>query len=684
MFIKKLAIQNFRNIKSSVIEPAKLNIFVGPNNSGKSSILAALEWALTGRNLWTDRAGRGAGDLISREAKDCRVWLELAGLGGIVRAMPPHSLAVGQSSSIQESQAAIYHHLCADEQLIRLALNAGAFSQLPPAEQKTFLFALCGISCTAAAITAAAEQYLCGTGLPQEQAREAAAKVTALLPAGFGGDPAILEGLEKRAREERRSIKRDLARTRSALAETVPPSLPEGLELADKEAVTGQLAELEAEKNELLKAYGARQAAEKNITVCRAKTEQLMGEITRLGTARAALAQEAAGTAATADPGVSQSRSELAAELAGQKERLEQLALTIAGLDRELAARQSANRNRQAVLAKLQAFDGQCPLAPGLMACRLSDQEVAELVSQLAAADQAASPHLKSLQDELQKAQLAKQELQQRIGRLEQALEQLDYTARELRSLDASLERARSELDSTRQEQADWEEALRQGGVAPEEIDLLQGRIDRGREFLRRLEVAEHNCGQAGQLQQTRQVLEQELAVAERMVSALGPNGIRKSLLGDRLAGFTGEINTVLAACTGGLYQLSWQEDFTPLITRKQQPLPIKLLSRSEQLRVSIALQAAMAKLTGLNFLAVDEVDMLDQDNRDLLTSSLLNILDQFDQIMIFCTADNVLDQDLELPGVKTFWVEEGQVLEFVTNSNLPVGPADIGLPYFH
>ena len=49
MHIQKLAIQNFRNHRNSTIELDKMNIFIGRNNSGKSSILAAIE-ALTGRN----------------------------------------------------------------------------------------------------------------------------------------------------------------------------------------------------------------------------------------------------------------------------------------------------------------------------------------------------------------------------------------------------------------------------------------------------------------------------------------------------------------------------------------------------------------------------------------------------------------------------------------------------------
>ena len=110
---------------------------MGPNNSGKSSILAAAEWALTGRNAWTDRAGRGSGDLIARGARECQVGLELDGFGSVVRGMPPHTLAAGRHQGIQEAQASIYHHLGADERLLQLALNAGAFANLAPADRKS-------------------------------------------------------------------------------------------------------------------------------------------------------------------------------------------------------------------------------------------------------------------------------------------------------------------------------------------------------------------------------------------------------------------------------------------------------------------------------------------------------------------------------------------------------------------
>ncbi|WP_243276647.1 hypothetical protein [Desulfallas sp. Bu1-1] len=156
--------------------------------------MAAIEWALTGRNMWTDRAGRGAGDLVTRGEKYCQVGLEMAGFGGVVRATPSHTLTAGRYRSVQEGQAAIYHHLGTDESLLQLVLNAGAFTGMPPAEQKAFLFSLCGVSFTADEIASAVAEHVRRTGAAEELAREAARRSRSLMPKGINGDPGILEG----------------------------------------------------------------------------------------------------------------------------------------------------------------------------------------------------------------------------------------------------------------------------------------------------------------------------------------------------------------------------------------------------------------------------------------------------------------------------------------------------------
>ncbi len=48
--------------------------------------------------------------------------------------------------------------------------------------------------------------------------------------------------------------------------------------------------------------------------------------------------------------------------------------------------------------------------------------------------------------------------------------------------------------------------------------------------------------------------------------------------------------------------------------------LDLKQLSRSQALRFSVAFQAALAKVTEVNFIVLDEVDMLLEDIRQQLT----------------------------------------------------------------
>lgn len=652
MRINKLAIQNFRNHKATAIEPDRLNIFLGRNNSGKSSILAAIEWALTGRNNWTDRAGRGAGDLITRGEKGCQVGLELEGFGSIVRATPPHTLAAGKTRSVQDGQAAIYHHLGVEEKLVQLVMNAGTFTGMSPLDQKAFLFSLCGISFTAEDISSAVFNHAQGSG--KDMAREIANRAKALVPRGIDGDPGILEGMEKRAREMRKEAKKDLERTRSALAELELPNIPNGYELDDKETVVRQLDELENEKNSLLKAHGERRAAEKNITLCRDRVNSLTSETERLAAEKDGLEQQAG----DAD------QAELTRELNRLVERKEQLAGVISEFDREIAALKAASQAKDEVAAKLREFNGRCPLAPEIIACRMSGNEVAELAGKLDTEIKDGAQKIKHLQSQIENLQVEKEGLREQKAHIEKTLSGLAGIRQEINNLEAAIARSQREINNTWQEASAWEEALHTSGADPEAIDSLQEQIIRGREILRQLEIAEHGRQQAAQLQKDLEILEQEVAIVEHLVKALGPDGIRKSLLGGQLNTLTNQLNSQLAAYTEGHYQLTWQKDFTPLITQNGHSLPVKLLSKSEQLRVGIAFQAAIAKQVGLKFLAIDEVDMLDQDNRDLLTGSLLEVLDEFDQIMLFCTVGDVLPKNPNLPGVKMFWLESGAVRE--------------------
>lgn len=146
MKINRLIMEDFRNHQRTEVALDKINFFVGGNNAGKTSILAAIEWALTGHCLWTDRAGRGAAALVRQGEKCTAVALDVAGLGAVIRSLPPHALQAGKNSGVNEGQAAIQNFLDTDEERLKVALNAGAFMAMSTSEQRAMLFSAYGLA----------------------------------------------------------------------------------------------------------------------------------------------------------------------------------------------------------------------------------------------------------------------------------------------------------------------------------------------------------------------------------------------------------------------------------------------------------------------------------------------------------------------------------------------------------
>lgn len=261
MRITKLHIEDFRNHKETTIDLDRINFFAGHNNAGKSSILAALEWALTGRCMWTDKAGRGASDLVRQGEKKTTVAMEIVGLGTVVRSLPPHTLHVGQISGVNEGMASIQNHLRADESRLQVALNANAFLAMNQAEQRSFLFSAYGLSWTVEQVVEELIRWLSKERFNVEEARRLAAKAKSYYPAGITSGPEIFEVMEKRAKEERKELKRDKQQAEAFLAEigvaSVNLEVPEGLE--DSKS---HLAELRTRRDDLLKACGASREAQ--------------------------------------------------------------------------------------------------------------------------------------------------------------------------------------------------------------------------------------------------------------------------------------------------------------------------------------------------------------------------------------------------------------------------------------
>ncbi len=645
MRINKLFIQNFRNHKDTAVALDKLNIFVGHNNSGKSSILAAIEWALTGRNMWTDRAGRGANDLIAQGEKTCQVALALEGFGGIVRELPPHSLTAGKFQGVLEGQAAICNFLEADEKLIQLVLNAGAFVNMSPAEQKAFLFGLCGISFSPDAVKKA---VLALTGN-----EEVAKRAVDLVPGKMDGNPRILEGMDKRAREMRKETKKELERTKAALAEMELPNLPDGIGLEDKEKVARQLVELEREKDKLLKALGESQATQKNKTYLQDKYNALADEIKRLTDEKENKSARLTGI----DKKMITNRLN---ELKKQTEQVKNMAYTF---DQEILKLENELAVKIPIVEALNGFNGKCPLAPELINCSMTNNEINNLAKKLNTECDTTNKNIKKIANERTNLTKYGEKIITEFEKLEELTTGLAKAENEISLIDMTVERSKKELAEVKEELTRIEEA-KTNKINPGLQEAIEEKIAEGRKILSKLDLAEYGRKQSAQLQADLKILQKEVEILDALVKTLGPDGIRKNLFGGQLEEFTRQLNGTLALITEGRYQLNWNGDFTPMIGVNGSLLPIRLLSKSEQHRVGVAFQTAIAKQAGLKFLAVDEVDMLDQDNRDLLTGAMIDQMEEFDQAMMFCTVGDVEPQNPGLPGIRMFWVEDGSIKE--------------------
>src|SRR5437660_8767650 len=93
-----------------------------------------------------------------------------------------------------------------------------------------------------------------------------------------------------------------------------------------------------------------------------------------------------------------------------------------------------------------------------------------------------------------------------------------------------------------------------------------------------------------------------------------------------------------------------------------QTGLSLKYLSESEQFRLGVAFQIALAILTSLRFVVIDRANVLDKERRKMLTSLLVN--SGLDQAIVLATSEetapSVMPHGVRFLGLdeKTKWCD--------------------------
>ena len=124
--------------------------------------------------------------------------------------------------------------------------------------------------------------------------------------------------------------------------------------------------------------------------------------------------------------------------------------------------------------------------------------------------------------------------------------------------------------------------------------------------------------------------------------------------------------NALMADLTNGRHaiEIALEEGFNIFLCNCQTGTltDINLISTSEYFRVGIVMQAVLSELTGLRFMVIDGIDILDQANRGFFFHFLRKVLPRFDQIIGLCTIGQVAPRNPGLAEVDFFILKEGQI----------------------
>lgn len=175
------------------------------------------------------------------------------------------------------------------------------------------------------------------------------------------------------------------------------------------------------------------------------------------------------------------------------------------------------------------------------------------------------------------------------------------------------------------------------------ESDILADRIRKGELLLTRARAYWQAVEHYEAAVQAKAKLQGDVDRLEALCELLGPNGARVEALHAKLGPFEAQVNGVTD--TFGWHVAFVLDPWQVVVNER----PVETYSESEQFRIGIALQLAVASLSGLSFAIVDRLDMLDHANRKIVTAMLMEA--PLEQIIILATREP--DQPLpNMPGV--------------------------------
>lgn len=625
MKVKKIRIENFRNISSLEITPSHINYIVGQNNAGKSSLVAAIQKAICNSTPY----GNSLTDLGKKEKEEgsyqgTLVEATVDKLGTITRYIKNS----GQQNrlnncdmpdkSIQEEFKSIFGY---DYNVAELMFDGAKFSSMTPKEQKAYLLKLTGISLDE-------NQIIKYMDNPNKEVQQMVKEVFISLFKDSKMSIDDIEQIYKIFFNERRVAKKDLetlTANYNVKKTSVPKEKPRLVEYIDKDIAT--LSEKSKNcTNTLL-------VAKERIALKNSTKQSLDMAEQDLENAKVAII-----------PNVDVS-DELLLSLTKELGEIEAL---LSGDTRELGATIAAKQSFEDLKTKLSTSS--CPLYAKLE-CKTDKTPLYEEFDKQI---ETCSISIEKLNQSLDINKKCKEEISRKLETIK--VQRQAIALKE--NLEKNLENVKNSYNSIIIPCIDGVE---------EELALLENSI---KELLvEKTNSIAYNklCEEVFTLKNEVSNCTKKVENLEYLVSEFAPNGVRSRILEKIIMPLQSKASSYLQKLTNE-YTLEFEinnDGFSVLVNTKTGKVPLKSLSISEQLRIQIILQHTINSLTGVGLLVIDEIGLLDKTNFEKLALLIDEIAKDYGTIFILGTKEHSDAIDFAMTmssknNTKVIWMEAG------------------------
>ena len=633
MRVNALNLQNFRCFEHLDLKFDKpINFIFGPNASGKSTIAEAMEMALTGRcngfnPNWRDRAA-----LVRHGADAFKIGLDIDGDNVIHRP---------ELKDCLPRPDAIAKKLEVSREVLAALFDTGHFFSLHPDEKKRVIFDLLDLKVTKANIKRKLKAWLKEhPGLIEKYRVDPDEDLLSFI----GTTPDSLESAYSQAFDERRLVKREL----KAMGPTVPAcrsgrdipiEIPDGIA---PEEIKSRIDQNQRELSSLHERLGQRKG------ILSFEKRRIEAEIEKVSSTLGELKSDVKGFKTRAEK----------TRLSRLEKKKDQAIQEIESRTRELeSCREEINRLRvereaeDKLIARLQQFSGACPLFEQPIECKTD--EVLSAISEFLNGERSLNGQVETL---AQKAAEIQNLIETREHDLSTIQEDISALREKLFRYDDNLERIK-ELEKKK---AEMEKRLSE--CTQDDSEGLRDRIRQVEEELEKdralLLTIQDN--------EKRKALTHKLNALEVLVQAFSPKGIMADLLSKAVRSLNESLAQTMKKLTSGKYSLEMNVnddvDIHLIDHHNGTRTNVRLASSSERFRAGIVIQSGLSGLTGLRFMLIDGLDILDQENKGFFFRFIQEVKKDFDNIFVFSTIGQYAPQNPNLPDVDFWVIQDGHV----------------------